>query len=115
MVSQAKPFVNCQDLTPVTTMLVLGAGWFGSNFFWGFYSGSMPLFLNRFGESKFMISVVLSLAGVASCTVPPIVGYHRRSAHVARRRSSTGSRGCCLRHRGQTYRCPNRRSSLLLL
>jgi maltose/moltooligosaccharide transporter len=56
-------------------MLLLGAGWFGSNFFWGFYSGSMPLFLKNFTQSKFLISLVLGLAGLASCIVPPLVGY----------------------------------------
>jgi MFS family permease len=56
-------------------MLLLGAGWFGSNFFWGFYSGSMPLFLKNFTQSKFLISLVLGSAGLASCIVPPVVGY----------------------------------------
>lgn len=69
-------------------MLILGAGWFGSNFFWAFYSGPMPLFLKRFTDSKFSISIVLSLAGVASCTVPPIVGYlsDRSSGRFGRRK-----------------------------
>jgi predicted MFS family arabinose efflux permease len=35
----------------------------------------MPLFLRNFTKSKFTISLVLSLAGVAGCIVPPIVGY----------------------------------------
>jgi maltose/moltooligosaccharide transporter len=56
-------------------MITLGVGWFGTQFFWGFHSGSMPLFLRNFTESKFRISLVLSLAGVAGCIVPPIVGY----------------------------------------
>ena len=56
-------------------MVILGMGWFGTNFFWGFYTGSMPLFLKNFTRSKFTISLVLSLAGVASCIVPPLAGY----------------------------------------
>ena len=56
-------------------MIILGAGWFGMNFFWAFYTGPMPLFLKDFTDSKFMISLVLSLAGVMNCIVPPIAGY----------------------------------------
>jgi len=62
------------SITPVK-MIVLGAGWFGANFFWGFHSASMPLFLRDFTNLKFKISLVLSLAGVTGCLVPPIVGY----------------------------------------
>ncbi|MBI4830962.1 MAG: MFS transporter [Candidatus Lindowbacteria bacterium] len=56
-------------------MLLLGLGWFGMLFFWGFYSGAMPLFLANFTDSKFQISLVLSLAGFSGSVVPPIVGY----------------------------------------
>ena len=56
-------------------MIVLGVGWLGVNFFWGFHTGSMPLFLRDFTDLKFKISLVLSLAGVTGCIVPPIVGY----------------------------------------
>jgi MFS family permease len=56
-------------------MALLGIGWLGIQFFWGFYSATMPLFLNGFTDSKFMISLALSVAGVSGCTVPPIAGY----------------------------------------
>lgn len=56
-------------------MIVLGVGWFGTHFFWGFNSAAMPLFLRNFTDSKFTISLVLSLAGVTGCIVPPITGY----------------------------------------
>ena len=56
-------------------MIVLGVGWFGIQFFWAFNTSSMPLFLKNFTESKFEISLVISLAGVMGCIVPPIVGY----------------------------------------
>ncbi|MBI5118580.1 MFS transporter, partial [Candidatus Poribacteria bacterium] len=61
-------------ITPAK-MGFLGVGWLGAQFFWGFHSGSMPLFLRSFTESKFTISLVLSLAGVTGCLVPPVVGY----------------------------------------
>jgi MFS family permease len=69
-------------------MTVLGAGWLGFQFFWGFHTGSIPLFLNDFTDSKLMISLVLSLAGLAGCTVPPIVGYlsDRTMGRFGRRR-----------------------------
>jgi MFS family permease len=68
-------------------MLILGAGWFASNFFWGFYSGSMPLFLNKYTQSKFHISLILGSAGLASCIVPPIVGYFSdRASRFGRRK-----------------------------
>ena len=74
-------------ITP-TRMAILGAGWFGTFFFWGFHTGSVPLFLNDFTDSKLMISLVLSLAGIANCIVPPIVGYlsDRTSGRFGRRR-----------------------------
>jgi len=56
-------------------MAILGIGWFGFQFFWGLHTGAIPLFLKNFTDSKFEISLVLSLAGVAGCIVPPIVGY----------------------------------------
>jgi len=43
--------------------------------FWGFHAGSMPLFLKGFTNSKFTISLVLSLAGVTGLVVPPVVGF----------------------------------------
>jgi MFS family permease len=72
----------------LTTMLTLGAGWFGSNFFWAFYGGPMPLYLKNFTESKFLISLVLSFAGAASCIVPPVAGYlsDRNSSRFGRRK-----------------------------
>jgi MFS family permease len=71
-----------------TNMLLLGLGWFGVLFFWGFYSGSMPLFLDKFTDSKFKISLVLSLAGFSGSIIPPIVGYlsDRASTRFGRRR-----------------------------
>jgi MFS family permease len=56
-------------------MVILGVGWFGVQFFWAFHAGPMPLFLRDFTDSKLTISLVLSLAGVAGCIVPPAVGY----------------------------------------
>jgi maltose/moltooligosaccharide transporter len=56
-------------------MIVLGAGFFGTQMFWAFHSASMPLFLKDFTESKFEISLVLSLAGVMGCIAPPIIGH----------------------------------------
>lgn len=69
-------------------MAMLGAGWFGVQFFWGFHTATIPLFLNDFTDSKFMISLVLSLPGVAGCIVPPIVGYlsDRNYGRFGRRR-----------------------------
>jgi MFS family permease len=56
-------------------MLLLGAGWFGFQVFWAFHAGPLPLFLRDFTESKFTISIVLSLAGLMGCVLPPVVGY----------------------------------------
>ena len=69
-------------------MAILGIGWFGVQFFWGLHTGSIPLFLKNFTDSKFEISLVLSLAGVAGCIVPPIVGYFsdRTFSRFGRRR-----------------------------
>jgi maltose/moltooligosaccharide transporter len=74
-------------ITP-TRMIILGVGWCGMLFFWGFYSGSMPLFLSNFTSSKFAISLVLSLAGLSGCTIPPVVGYlsDRTRTRYGRRR-----------------------------
>jgi MFS family permease len=48
----------------------------------------MPLFLKDFTDSKFTISLVLSLAGVSGLIVPPTVGYlsDRSSTRWGRRR-----------------------------
>ncbi len=69
-------------------MVILGAGWFGTQFFWGFHTGSMPLFLENFTDLKFMISLVLSIAGITGCIVPPVVGYlsDRSKTRFGRRR-----------------------------
>jgi maltose/moltooligosaccharide transporter len=69
-------------------MVIIGAGWFGFQVFWGFHGGPMPLFLRDFTDSKFTISLILSLAGVAGCIVPPIVGYlsDRSATRFGRRR-----------------------------
>jgi MFS family permease len=69
-------------------MVILGLGWFGVQVFWAFHSGPMPLFLKSFTDSKFTISLVLSLAGFAGCIVPPVVGYlsDRSSTRFGRRR-----------------------------
>jgi MFS family permease len=69
-------------------MIVLGLGWFGVQFFWAFYSGSMSLYLKNFVDTKFAISLVLSLAGVSGCVVPPIAGYlsDRTNTRFGRRR-----------------------------
>jgi MFS family permease len=69
-------------------MVTLGVGWFGFEIFWAFHTGPMPLFLRDFTESKFTISLVLSLAGLAGCVVPPIVGYlsDRTATRFGRRR-----------------------------
>ncbi len=67
---------------------MIGVGWFGFQVFWAFHSGAMPLFLRDFTESKFKISLVLSLAGLAGCIVPPVVGYlsDRTATRLGRRR-----------------------------
>jgi MFS family permease len=76
-----------RTLTP-GRMLLLGVGWFGAQFFWAFHAGSMPLFLRTFTDSKFEISLVLSLAGVSGFLVPPVVGYlsDRTAGPLGRRR-----------------------------
>jgi len=77
-------------LAPITParMIVLGVGWFGFEIFWAFHTGPMPLFLRDFTDSKFNISLVLSLAGLAGCVVPSAVGYlSDRSASRFGRRS----------------------------
>jgi len=69
-------------------MSALGVGWFGILFFWAFYSGTMPLFLREFTDSKFTISLVLTLAGISGCIVPPVVGFlsdRTRSRYGCRR------------------------------
>jgi maltose/moltooligosaccharide transporter len=74
-------------VTPAT-MIILGAGWFGFQVFWGFHGGPMPLYLRTFTDSKFEISLVLSLAGVTGCVVPSVVGYlsDRSATRFGRRR-----------------------------
>jgi len=74
-------------ITPAR-MVMLGVGWFGFEIFWAFHTGPMPLFLRDFTESKFTISLVLSLAGLAGCVVPPAVGYlsDRSATRFGRRR-----------------------------
>jgi MFS family permease len=56
-------------------MLLLGVGWFGVQVFWAFHGSTLPLFLAGLTDSKFRISLVLSLAGVSGVVVPPVVGY----------------------------------------
>jgi MFS family permease len=58
-----------------STIALLGSTALGMNFFWAFYAGSLPLFLNDFTDSKFLISLVLSLGGLCGCVVAPIAGY----------------------------------------
>jgi len=81
------PLSRPARITPAK-MLVLGIGWLGVQFFWGFHTASMPLFLNGIADSKFQISIVLSLAGVAGCIMPPIAGYFsdRASGRFGRRK-----------------------------
>jgi maltose/moltooligosaccharide transporter len=69
-------------------MLLIGSGWFGIQVFWAFHAGPLPLFLRDFTESKFSISLVLSLAGLSGCIVPPLVGYwsDRSANRFGRRR-----------------------------
>jgi Na+/melibiose symporter-like transporter len=73
---------------PIKTMIILGVGWFGAQVFWAFHAGSMPLFLTNFTDSKFTISLVLSLAGVTGLIIPPTVGYlsDRTSTRLGRRK-----------------------------
>jgi predicted MFS family arabinose efflux permease len=57
-----KPGSNGLTRISTATMIILGVGWFGAQVFWAFHAGSMPLFLKGFTDSKFTISLVLSLA-----------------------------------------------------
>jgi MFS family permease len=56
-------------------MILLGVGWFGVQVFWAFHGATLPLFLADLTDSKFRISLVLSLAGISGILVPPLVGY----------------------------------------
>lgn len=67
-------------ITPIK-MVMLGIGWFGVSFFWAFHSATIPLFLNNFTNSKFMISLILGLPGLAGCIIPPISGYLSDNSH----------------------------------
>ena len=69
-------------------MMLIGTGWFGVQVFWAFHAGTMPLFLKGFTDSKFTISLVLSLAGLSGCLVPPLVGTwsDRSTSRFGRRR-----------------------------
>jgi MFS family permease len=70
------------------TMILLGMGQLGTLFFWSFHGASMSLFLNDFTDSTYKIGFVLSLAGVANCLVPIVVGRisdRTRSRHGRRR------------------------------
>ncbi len=80
--------MNEQPKIGTATMLLIGVGWLGVQFFWGFNTVSMPLFLNKLADSKVQISLVLALAGVAGCIVPPIAGYlsDRTSGRFGRRK-----------------------------
>lgn len=62
------------QLTP-RRMIFLGVGWFGVQVFWAFHGATLPLFLADLTDSKFRISLVLSLAGISGLLVPPLVGY----------------------------------------
>jgi MFS family permease len=55
-------------------MVLLGMGQLGTLFFWSFHGASMSLFLNDLTDSTFKIGFVLSLAGVANCLVPIVIG-----------------------------------------
>jgi len=80
--------LNEQARIGLSKMLFLGVGWLGVQFFYGFHTASMPFFLTNFTDSKFQISLVLSLAGVTGCIVPPIAGYlsDRTPGRFGRRR-----------------------------
>ncbi len=77
-------------MAPITPakMILIGVGWFGFQFFWAFHSGPLPLFLRDFTDSKFNISLVISLAGLAGCIMPPLAGYlsDRSATRFGRRR-----------------------------
>jgi MFS family permease len=86
--TDARSRSNEPDGITTATMIILGIGWFGAQVFWAFHAGSMPLFLKGFTDSKFTISLVLSLAGVTGLIVPLAVGYlsDRTSTRWGRRR-----------------------------
>lgn len=73
--SAAIPRAMALPKISAATMVLLGFGWFGGQVFWAFHAGSMPLFLKGFTDSKFAISLVLSLAGVTGLIVPPVIGF----------------------------------------
>ena len=81
------PLNESVKITPAR-MILLGTGWFGFQVFWAFHASSMPLFLRDLTESKFTISLVLSLVGVAGCIIPPVIGYFsdHSSGRFGRRR-----------------------------
>ena len=102
-----------QDKMGISKMLLLGVGWMGVYFFWGFHTASMPLFLAKITDSKTQIAAVLSLAGLAGCVVPPVVGYFsdRTKGRFGRRRpyiilGMLGATGCLLLLSGQTAYMP---------
>lgn len=74
--------MNDQVKISPAKMAAVGAGWLGASFFWAFHSSSMPLFLSGFTDSKFRIALVLSLAGITGCLVPPVVGYLSDRTHT---------------------------------
>jgi len=82
------PALNGSVAITPAKMVMIGVGWFGFQVFWAFHSGPLPLFLRNFTDSKFTISLVLSLAGLAGCIVPPVVGYlsDRSATRFGRRR-----------------------------
>ena len=82
------PTLNGSVAITPAKMAMIGVGWFGFQIFWAFHSGPLPLFLRDFTDSKFTISLVLSLAGLAGCIVPPVVGYlsDRTATRLGRRR-----------------------------
>ncbi len=105
--------MNEQPKIGISKMLLLGVGWMGVQFFWGFHTSSMPFFLARITDSKIQIAVVLSLAGVAGCIVPPIVGYFsdRTKGRFGRRRpyiilGMLGAAICLLLLSGRTTYMP---------
>ena len=50
-------------ITP-TKMAILSVGSWGLGFFWMFFAASLPLFLNDFTTSKFVIAIPISLGGL---------------------------------------------------
>ncbi|MBI4518971.1 MAG: MFS transporter [Deltaproteobacteria bacterium] len=77
-----------RPLAGAGTLIALGVGWLGTQVFWAFNTGTMPLFLKGYTDSKFSISLVLSLAGVSGCVVGPVIGYlsDRTVSRFGRRR-----------------------------